>query len=78
MLQVGTPGEKGYVKIQDLLFTNVGATKGLINVELNLEAMRHGSAAIWNCHVRVGGAIGSQIILKEYPPLRSGINTFRK
>jgi hypothetical protein len=65
MLQVGRRGEKGSVEIQDLLFTNVGATKGLINVEWNLEADKQGSAAMWDCHVRIGGAVGSGLTSKE-------------
>ncbi|KAG4428636.1 hypothetical protein IFR05_015880, partial [Cadophora sp. M221] len=74
MLQVGTKGQVGSVEIQDLLFTNVGPTKGLINVEWNLEADKPGSAAMWDCHVRIGGATGSGLTSKECPPLKSGIN----
>jgi hypothetical protein len=75
MLQVGQVGEKGSVEIQDLLFTTAGATRGLINVEWNLEADEQGSAAMWDCHVRIGGAAGSQLTSKECPPLTSGIDS---
>jgi hypothetical protein len=75
MLQVGQKGEKGSAEVQDLLFTSVGATAGLIHVEWNLEADRQGSAAMWDCHVRVGGAAGSQLTSKECPPKKSGINS---
>ncbi|PVH70347.1 glycoside hydrolase family 55 protein [Cadophora sp. DSE1049] len=74
MLQIGTKGQVGSVEIQDLLFTNVGPTKGLITVEWNLEADKPGSAAMWDCHVRIGGAAGSNLNSKECPPLKSGVN----
>lgn len=74
MLQIDQKGQKGSVELQDLLFTTVGATEGLISVEWNLEADRPGSAAMWDCHVRIGGASGSQLTSMECPPLKSGAN----
>jgi hypothetical protein len=75
MIRVGNVGDKGSVEIQDLLFTTVGQTKGLILVEWNLEADKQGSAALWDCHARIGGSIGSQLTSTECPPVTSGINS---
>ncbi|KAF2429000.1 hypothetical protein EJ08DRAFT_662166 [Tothia fuscella] len=71
LFRVGKPGDKGSGEIQDLLFTSKGATPGLISVQWNIEADKPGSAAMWDSHVRIGGATGSQLISKECPPLTS-------
>lgn len=47
MLKVGSKGDVGDVELQDLLFTNIGATAGLIHVEWNIRAKSPGSAALW-------------------------------
>ncbi|KUJ07893.1 pectin lyase-like protein [Mollisia scopiformis] len=72
---IGESGQKGSVEIQDLLFTTVGETKGLIAVEWNLEADEPGSTAMWDCHVRIGGATGSQLTSQQCPPVKSGVNS---
>jgi hypothetical protein len=47
MLQVGKPGDTGVNEIQDLLFTNVGPTAGLVMMEWNVAQSLAGSAAMW-------------------------------
>lgn len=47
VVQVGRPGEKGIIEIQDVLFTVNGATEGAIIVEWNVEESSQGSAGIW-------------------------------
>jgi hypothetical protein len=74
LVQVGQKGDKGRVEISDLLFTTVGATKGLITIEWNIEADKPGSAGMWDSHVRIGGATGSQLTSKECPDNKTGIN----
>ncbi|KAK3934652.1 glucan 1,3-beta-glucosidase [Diplogelasinospora grovesii] len=69
---VGTVGSVGDVEIQDILFTTRGATAGLILIEWNIQAASQGSAGMWDCHARIGGAVGSQLTLTECPPLTSG------
>jgi hypothetical protein len=73
MLRVGVPGDVGSVEIQDLLFTTVGPTQGLIAVEWNIEGDAPGSAAMWDCHVRIGGAVGSKLTSRECPA-KSGVD----
>jgi hypothetical protein len=51
MLQVGFPGETGVIEIQDLLFTNVGPTAGLVMVEWNVAQSSAGSAAMWGKNI---------------------------
>jgi hypothetical protein len=75
MLKVGTAGQVGDVEIQDLLFTTRGATAGAILVEWNLQAASPGSAGLWDCHARVGGATGTQLTPAECPPAASGIDS---
>ncbi|KAG6001336.1 hypothetical protein E4U21_004434 [Claviceps maximensis] len=74
MLKVGNDGDVGPIEMQDLIFTNRGPTAGLIMVEWNVRADRPGSAALWDCHARVGGATGTELTPKECPPSTSGTN----
>ena len=62
MVRVGaTPGQVGDVEMQDLLFTTKGSTAGAVLLEWNMAADAQGSAALWDCHVRIGGATGTDL-----------------
>ncbi|KAH6714441.1 pectate lyase superfamily protein-domain-containing protein [Leptodontidium sp. MPI-SDFR-AT-0119] len=74
LLKVGNVGDIGNVEMQDLLFTTCGATAGLILVQWNIAAASAGSAALWDCHARTGGATGTKLTPAECPPVTSGIN----
>lgn len=74
LLKVGNVGDVGNVEMQDLLFTTRGATAGLILVQWNIAAVTPGSAALWDCHARIGGATGTKLTPAECPPITSGIN----
>lgn len=74
LIQVGREGEEGDIEMQDLIFTSRGSTPGLVVVEWNVKASRPGSAALWDCHVRLGGATGTELTPQECPPSTSGIN----
>jgi len=75
MLKVGaTPGQVGNVKMQDLTFTAKGPTAGAVLVEWNMAADAKGSAALWDCHVSIGGATGTGLTPAECPALTSGID----
>jgi len=63
------------VEMQDLIFTTRGATAGAILIEWNLEAESPGAAGLWDCHVRIGGATGTELTPAECPPVISGINS---
>jgi len=75
LIMVGTPGEVGNVEMQDLIFTTHGATAGAVLIEWNLEAEYQGAAGLWDCHVRIGGASGTQLTPAECPPVTSGVNS---
>ncbi|RDA88218.1 hypothetical protein CP532_0368 [Ophiocordyceps camponoti-leonardi (nom. inval.)] len=75
MIKVGNEGEVGDVEMQDLLFTSRGPTAGLISVQWNMKARSPGSAALWDCHVRIGGATGTDLTPRECPPVTSGVNS---
>ncbi|KAK4103745.1 glycoside hydrolase family 55 protein [Parathielavia hyrcaniae] len=74
MVRVGaTPGQVGNVEMQDLFFTTKGPTAGAVLLEWNMAADAKGSATLWDCHVRIGGAIGTGLTPAECPALTSGI-----
>ncbi|KAH7035830.1 pectate lyase superfamily protein-domain-containing protein, partial [Microdochium trichocladiopsis] len=74
MLRVGEVGSEGSVELQDLILTSRGPTPGLVVVEWNIAASSPGSAALWDVHVRLGGAVGTLLTPTQCPPIRSGIN----
>ncbi|KAM3501681.1 hypothetical protein MY11210_009307 [Beauveria gryllotalpidicola] len=74
MLQVGQAGQIGNVEMQDLLFTTHGPTAGAILVQWNIKAESQGAAGLWDCHARVGGALGTKLTPAECPAATSGID----
>jgi hypothetical protein len=74
MLKVGDEGQVGDVEMQDLLFTSRGQTPGLILVEWNIQAASPGSAGLWDCHARLGGATGTELTPAECPASTSGVD----
>lgn len=71
---MGYSGDIGNVEMQDLLFTTQGPTAGAILVEWNIQAEAQGSAGLWDCHARVGGATGTKLTPTECPPATSGVD----
>lgn len=61
VIAVGPKGVKGTVEISDFVFTTIGPAKGAIVIEWNMGAKTQGSVAMWDSHVRLGGAIGSNL-----------------
>ncbi|KAG2016773.1 hypothetical protein GB937_005974 [Aspergillus fischeri] len=74
MLRVGNEGEVGNVELQDLILTSKGPTPGVILMEWNVAAESAGSAALWDVHVRLGGATGTELTPTECPPITTGTN----
>lgn len=72
MLQVGNANDNGSVEIQDIIFTSKGPTPGAVLVEWNILADSPGSAGMWDCHARLGGATGTGLTPKECPALSDG------
>ncbi|PGH08809.1 hypothetical protein AJ80_07768 [Polytolypa hystricis UAMH7299] len=67
-------GVVGSVEIQDLLFTSRGLTAGLVAVEWNIQADGQGSAGMWDSHVRLGGATGTELTSAKCPASKTGTN----
>ncbi|KAI4724637.1 pectin lyase-like protein [Aureobasidium sp. EXF-10728] len=75
MVRVGKSGDSGNVELSDLLFTVQGPTAGAILVEWNVKASKQGSAGMWDCHFRVGGAQGSDLRFSDCPKGASNPNS---
>lgn len=61
MVQVGKSGDVGSIEISNMLYTTRGPTAGAVLVEWNVKADSQGSAAMWDSHFRVGGALGTDL-----------------
>ncbi|EGC48290.1 LysM domain-containing protein [Histoplasma capsulatum var. duboisii H88] len=67
VVQVGEKGDVGDMEIVDMMFTAQGATAGAILVEWNVHEDSQGSAAMWDSHIRVGGASGTDLDIQTCP-----------
>ncbi|OAA64380.1 glycoside hydrolase family 55 protein [Niveomyces insectorum RCEF 264] len=65
VFQVGQPGDSGSVEISDLLFATAGPQPGAIMIEWNLAGSSPGAAGLWDTHVRIGGAAGTNLQLAQ-------------
>lgn len=61
LLQVGQKGDVGSVEITDMLLVTKGPAPGAIMIEWNLAESHQGAAGMWDTHVRIGGASGSEM-----------------
>ncbi|KAF9483862.1 exo-beta-1,3-glucanase [Pholiota conissans] len=63
VVRVGTPGSQGLMEITDILFTTIGPTPGAVVVEWNVQqpAGQIGATGMWDSHIRLGGAAGTNL-----------------
>ncbi|KAH8106772.1 exo-beta-1,3-glucanase [Cristinia sonorae] len=61
MVRVGAPGSSGIVEITDMLFATKGPAPGAIVVEWNVNSPQQGGAGMWDSHIRLGGAAGTNL-----------------
>jgi glucan 1,3-beta-glucosidase len=61
MVQVGAPGAVGVAQMTDFLFTVADVLPGAVLVEVNMAGPRPGDVGCFNCHFRIGGAMGSKV-----------------
>ncbi|WYZ42188.1 hypothetical protein EsH8_V_001083 [Colletotrichum jinshuiense] len=66
-VRVGAVGSTGVMEIQCMMFTVRGPTAGAVLVEWNVHESTQGSAGLWDSHMRVGGAKGSDLQSAECP-----------
>ncbi|KAF7354389.1 Glucan 1,3-beta-glucosidase [Mycena venus] len=67
VIRVGNPGDRGVVEISDMVITTTGGSAGAIGIEWNIEESSQGSAGMWDVHVRLGGAKGTNIDAANCP-----------
>jgi glucan 1,3-beta-glucosidase len=63
------------MEISDFLFTVQGPTAGAVLVEWNVHESSQGSVAMWDCHFRVGGAIGTHLQQADCPKLSGRVKS---
>lgn len=69
IVQVGKPGDQGYLEWSDMLVSTQGATSGAVLIEYNLQGCNcnEGPSGMWDVHIRVGGFAGSQLQVGQCP-----------
>ncbi|KDQ16283.1 glycoside hydrolase family 55 protein [Botryobasidium botryosum FD-172 SS1] len=59
--KVGNPGDVGAVEISDVVFSTVAGSAGAIVLQVNTKQSSQGAVGIWDTHVRLGGARGTNL-----------------
>ncbi|RDB22377.1 Glucan 1,3-beta-glucosidase [Hypsizygus marmoreus] len=74
VVRVGDANSQGIMEISDIIFTTVGSTPGAIVVEWNVKqpAGQNGGAGMWDSHIRLGGAAGTNLERAQCPDTGSG------
>ncbi|KAJ7184277.1 exo-beta-1,3-glucanase [Mycena filopes] len=72
VVQVGAAGSTGVVEITDIIFSTIGPAGGAIVVEWNVKQSSQGSAGMWDSHIRLGGAAGTNLQASNCPSSGSG------
>ncbi|KAJ7653050.1 pectate lyase superfamily protein-domain-containing protein [Mycena rosella] len=67
VIRVGNPGDTGAVEISDMVITTTGGSAGAIGIEWNIKESSQGAAGMWDVHVRLGGAKGTNINAANCP-----------
>ncbi|GLB35079.1 putative glycoside hydrolase family 55 protein [Lyophyllum shimeji] len=70
VVKVGEKYSCGVVEITDMIFSTVGPAPGAIVVEWNVREPygQQGAAGMWDSHIRLGGASGTELELANCPP----------
>ncbi|RYP21256.1 hypothetical protein DL767_009308 [Monosporascus sp. MG133] len=74
VLQVGKTGDVGIVEITSMMVTVKGPTAGAVVIEWNVAESSLGGAGMWDTHVRIGGAAGSDLSVENCPTKTGIIN----
>ncbi|KAF9068658.1 exo-beta-1,3-glucanase [Rhodocollybia butyracea] len=77
VVRVGAEGSSGIMEISDIIFTTVGPTPGAIVVEWNVAepSSTSAGAGMWDSHIRLGGAAGTNLETAQCPSSGSGGTT---
>ncbi|KAJ7796048.1 hypothetical protein B0H14DRAFT_3158258 [Mycena olivaceomarginata] len=63
----------GVLEITDIIFTTIGPAGGAIVVEWNVQQTTQGGAGMWDSHIRLGGAAGTNLQAADCPSDGSGV-----
>ncbi|ATY64012.1 LysM domain protein [Cordyceps militaris] len=74
MITVGQGEKDGLVQMENLLFTSRGALPGLALLQWNIQTSKPGNVGMWDCHFRVGGAVGTDLRKTDCPKLSGNVN----
>ncbi|KJA18557.1 glycoside hydrolase family 55 protein [Hypholoma sublateritium FD-334 SS-4] len=63
VVRVGAPDSQGMIEVTDIIFTTVGPAPGAIVVEWNVQqpSGQAGATGMWDSHIRLGGAAGTNL-----------------
>ncbi|KAJ3560072.1 hypothetical protein NP233_g11075 [Leucocoprinus birnbaumii] len=77
VVRVGESGSQGVVEISDIIFATIGPTPGAIVVEWNVKQPngQNGGAGMWDSHIRLGGAAGTNLQDNQCPSSGAGGTT---
>lgn len=67
MVRAGEPGSEGILEITDIIFATRGPAPGAIVVEWNIHSDIQGGAGMWDSHIRLGGAAGTNLEVAQCP-----------
>ncbi|EIW60068.1 exo-beta-1,3-glucanase [Trametes versicolor FP-101664 SS1] len=67
VVRVGNPGDEGVTEISDIIFATRGPAAGAIVVEWNVHSNTQGGAGMWDTHIRLGGAAGTNLLINNCP-----------
>ncbi|CCM01557.1 uncharacterized protein FIBRA_03616 [Fibroporia radiculosa] len=67
MVRVGEPGSEGIMEISDILFVTRGPAPGAIVVEWNIHSSVPAGAGMWDSHIRLAGAAGTNLERAQCP-----------
>ncbi|KAF9218921.1 glycoside hydrolase family 55 protein [Gyrodon lividus] len=69
VVQAGEPNSQGVLEISDIVFSTVGPAPGAILLEWNVHdpSGQQGAAGLWDTHLRLGGAVGTNMQSVQCP-----------
>ncbi|KAG6330106.1 hypothetical protein ID866_8982, partial [Astraeus odoratus] len=69
VVQAGTAGSSGIMEISDMIFSTLGPAPGAIVLEWNIHdpSGQQGAAGLWDTHIRLGGAAGTNMQYAQCP-----------
>ncbi|KAF8201630.1 exo-beta-1,3-glucanase [Pholiota molesta] len=78
VVRVGASGSQGIMEITDIIFSTIGPTPGAIVVEWNVQqpSGQIGATGMWDSHIRLGGAAGTNLGPSQCPKGSQGTNCF--